>query len=751
MSQSKKKKRALGVLTSGGDAPGMNPAVRAVVRSGLQYDFDVYAIYEGYLGMVQGGSMIKECDWSSVSGILYKGGTTIGTARSEDFVKKEGRQTAVHNLIKRGINHLVVIGGDGSLTGANLLRDEWNEHVKALKDKGSITAKTAKEYPMLHLVGLVGSIDNDMVGTDMTIGADTALKRITEAVDSLISTAASHQRTFVIEVMGRNCGYLALMSAMATGADYTLIPESPPKPENWEQEMCELLREGREAGRRESIVIIAEGARDYQGNPISSDHVKNVLEKDFGQDTRVTNLGHVQRGGSPSAYDRYMSTVLGHEAIRTLYHGKDEDEAKVIGMRQNRVYTSSLMESVKKTHQIADHIQNKNYSKAVDLRGGSFRENLNTFNTLAQALPITHSKNEKPLRIGVMNASGPAPGMNTATRAVVRLGLDEGHKMVGIEDGFRGLINNEVTELDWMSCEAWASIGGSELGTNRIVPKDSDFYNIAKNIEKNQLDALFVIGGWMGYESVYKLLNNEQNYPAFKIPMICLPASINNNLPNSELSIGADTALNSIVEVVDKIKQSAVASNRAFVVEVMGRYCGYLALMSGMATGAERMYIHEHGIHMNDLVEDVEKLNAGFREGKRLGLVILSEYANPIYKTNFIASLYQEEGGDLFGVRQAILGHLQQGGDPSPFDRIQATRLSARGLDHLIKKAKEGSNEKAMIGLEGGSVRIRSLEDFPRMVDWEHKRPKKQWWLELEKIAKILAQGGPQTEVPIDE
>jgi 6-phosphofructokinase 1 len=225
--------------------------------------------------------------------------------------------------------------------------------------------------------------------------------------------------------------------------------------------------------------------------------------------------------------------------------------------------------------------------------------------------------------------------------------------------------------------------------------------------------------------------------------MICLPASINNNLPGSEFSIGADTALNSIVMVVDKIKQSAVATRRAFVVEVMGRYCGYLALLSGLATGAERVYLHEEGVTLRDLQEDVNNLITGFRQGKRLGLMIRNENANAVYSTGFMHALFEEEGGDLFSVRQAILGHLQQGGNPSPFDRIQATRLAARCVNFLIEKATQNEPEAAFIGLERGKVRIHDMENFPRMVDAKLQRPKEQWWLALRPIARIMAQPGP--------
>jgi 6-phosphofructokinase 1 len=218
-----------------------------------------------------------------------------------------------------------------------------------------------------------------------------------------------------------------------------------------------------------------------------------------------------------------------------------------------------------------------------------------------------------------------------------------------------------------------------------------------------------------------------------------LPAAIGNNLPGSELSIGADTALNSIVEVVDKIKQSAVAERRCYVVEVMGRFCGYLALMSGLATGAERVYLHEEGVTLADMQADLVQLVEGFQKGKRLGLLIRNEYANQLYTAGFMRSLFEEEGGDLFDARQAILGHLQQGGNPSPFDRIQATRLAARCIEFLIREADKVSPPGAFIGLQSGQVHVSDLEDLPRMADMEFQRPKSQWWLELRPIAKIMA------------
>lgn len=201
------KGKGLAVFTSGGDSQGMNAAVRSVVRMGIYLGCKVYFIREGYQGMVDGGDNIEEANWSSVSSIIHKGGTIIGSARCMDFIKREGRLKAAYNLVTRGITNLVVIGGDGSLTGANLFRQEWSSLLDELLANNKITKDQREKYKFLHIAGMVGSIDNDFCGTDMTIGTDSALHRIIEAIDAIVSTAYSHQRTFIMEVMGRHCGY----------------------------------------------------------------------------------------------------------------------------------------------------------------------------------------------------------------------------------------------------------------------------------------------------------------------------------------------------------------------------------------------------------------------------------------------------------------------------------------------------------------------------------------------------------------
>jgi len=731
--------KVIGVLTSGGDAPGMNAALRAVVRVGLSQGARVFAIYEGYQGMVDGGDQIRELSWGDVGGIMQRGGTMIGTARCADFRTREGRLKAAKNLLVCGIDRLVVIGGDGSLTGANTFRQEWTGLVKELVEKGEISQEIADQHPYLSIVGLVGSIDNDFSGTDMTIGTDSALHRITDALDQIGSTASSHQRTFIVEVMGRNCGYLALMSCLAGTAHWVFIPESPPETDDWQTLMCDVLAAGRAAGRRHSMVVIAEGARDRNGNPITSDMVRKTLEERLGEDARVTILGHIQRGGAPSAFDRWMSTLVGRAAVEELLNATAETEPQLIGMRYNRITHMPLMECVAKTRAVAEAISARDYEKAMELRGGSFKEQFRILRTLIRALPHPPQPGVRRLRLAILTDGAPAPGMNTAVRAAVRMAVDQGHSVMAVHNGFEGLIRGDFKEYEWMDVHGWGSVGGSHLGVSRKVPSGREWYAIARTLEAQGIEGLLIIGGWSAYEAAYKLYTQRDTFPAFNIPMICLPASIDNNLPGSEMSIGADTALNSIVEVLDKIKQSAVATRRCFVVEVMGGYCGYLALMSGLASGAERVYLNEEGVKLSDLEVDLNRMIEEFQQGKRLSLVIRNEKANPLYTTNFMSSLFEEESHGLFDVRDAILGHMQQGGNPSPFDRIQATRLATRCVAFLSEEAEKNSSAGAFIGIQGGHIQIHNIEDMQRMVDITHARQKEQWWLDLRPLVRQLS------------
>lgn len=739
----------IGVLTSGGDAQGMNAAVRAVVRTTLRLGAQPYAVMEGWAGAVAGGEGIRPLNWDSVGSILHRGGTIIGTARSKEFRTREGMLSAAANLLEHGIDRLVVIGGDGSLTGTNEFRKAWPSLLAELIETGRITPEVAAAHPQLMIAGIVGSIDNDLVGTDMTIGADSALHRIMEAIDSLSSTAASHQRTFVIEVMGRHCGYLALMSAVAGGCDYVFVPELPPA-DGWEEDMCNKLQAGRAAGRRDSMVIVAEGAQDHEGNQITAAHVCDVLEERLGEDARVTILGHVQRGGRPSAYDRWMSTLLGYAAAQEVLRATPESEPHIIGVRHNRIAHLPLMQSVENTRAVATYIKDGDYEAAVEARGASFAQMLQIFENMSTPPSQSRHDDDSPVknkRVAILHAGGLAPGMNTAARAAVRLGIDHGLTMLGIEGGFPGLLDGAVKELSWADVEGWVGEGGAALGTHRDYPTIEQLYSIGRSLESNHIDGLIVIGGFNAYLGAHTLIKERDRYPAFNIPIVCVPASIDNNLPGSELSIGADTAVNSTVSTLDAIKLSASASKRCFVAEVMGRRCGYLTLMSGLATGAEKVYLPEHDATLDEIASATSDMVKSFRDGRRLYLVLRNEAACGLYSTKLLADVFAQESNGLYDVRESVIGHVQQGGNPTAFDRLMATRLVTNAMQVLVDELVAGTARGHYVGLVNGEFRDSPLAHMNDELDLVNRRPRDQWWLRLEHVIPVVS----QDEVAIDK
>jgi 6-phosphofructokinase 1 len=343
-----------------------------------------------------------------------------------------------------------------------------------------------------------------------------------------------------------------------------------------------------------------------------------------------------------------------------------------------------------------------------------------------------------------MHSGSPAPGMNIAARTAVRLGLDGGHTVLGVQNGVTGLCAGAFKEMGWMDVDSWVATGGAELGTNRSLPERGDYDQCAASLAEHEIDGLLIIGGSTGYWTAYRLASQRDYYPALGIPIVCVPATINNDLPGTEVSLGADTALNNIMLDVDKLEAAAAATRRCFVVEVMGRDCGYLALLSGLAIGAEQVYLPETGIALDDVRADIAQLAQGFAADRRLGLVIRSENADPTYTTGVLAALYEKEGGGLFDVRTVILGHVQRGGSPSPFDRIQATRLTAKALEHLVASAEKNLSPAVAIGRVSGKIQFTNLERLPDLVEPGVQRPKEQRWLGLLPIMRLMSQQKPR-------
>ena len=280
----------------------------------------------------------------------------------------------------------------------------------------------------------------------------------------------------------------------------------------------------------------------------------------------------------------------------------------------------------------------------------------------------------------------------------------------------------------------------AQLGTRREIPTIEQLYALGRTIESHRIDALLIIGGFNAYLSAHKLVTERDRYPAFKIPIICVPASIDNNLPGSELSVGADTALNNAIGALDSIKQSAAASHRCFVAESMGRKCGYLALMSGIATGAERVYLNEDGLTLAQLAKDSARMVESFRSGRQLYLVIRNERASENYTLDVLAKIFSQEGRGLYDVRHAAIGHLQQGGDPSAFDRIMATKLVAHALRLLSDQLEAGTCHSSYVGLTEGRITHHRLERMNDELDLSARRPLHQWWMGLREAIALVSQ-----------
>ena len=302
--------KTIGILTSGGDAPGMNAAIRAVVRSAIYYGCKVYGINRGYKGLLEEDLM--EMNLSSVGDIIHRGGTMLKSSRCEEFKTEEGRKLGVKVLKKYGIDCLVVIGGDGSFNGA-----------KKLSEMG---------FPA---IGIPGTIDNDLEYTDYTIGFDTAMNTVIDAIGKIRDTSSSHERVNIVEVMGRNCGDLALYAGIAGGAETIIVPEVDVKLD----EIALRLKTTQKRGKRHSIIVMAEGVEKVG----SASDLKKVLTEQAGADVRVTVLGHVQRGGSPTAFDRILASRFGYRAVELLLEGKS---SRVVGIKDNKIIDLDIQEAL---------------------------------------------------------------------------------------------------------------------------------------------------------------------------------------------------------------------------------------------------------------------------------------------------------------------------------------------------------------------------------------------------------------------
>lgn len=371
------------------------------------------------------------------------------------------------------------------------------------------------------------------------------------------------------------------------------------------------------------------------------------------------------------------------------------------------------------------------------------------------------------MRIAIVHVGAPAGGVNAATRAAVAYCLTRGHTPVAIHNGFAGFTRHHddkplgaVREFDWLEVDGWASKGGSEIGMNRELPYESGLEEVARLFKLYKFDALFIIGGFEGFTALSQLRKAREQYSAFCIPMTLLPATISNNVPGSEYSLGSDTCLNELVNYCDKIKQSASASRRrVFVIETQGGRSGYVATLAGLSVGASAVYTPEEGVSIAMLAADIAHLKRVFREdsgqSKAGRLILVNEKASKVYNAKLIADIIREEANNRFESRDSIPGHVQQGGVPSPMDRTRAVRLAIKCIEHLEKFEDRADStilqdpmSSTVIGIKGAKVVFSPMKEVEeKETDWPNRRPKDEFWLGLKHVVDSLS-GRPEIPRP---
>ena len=381
------------------------------------------------------------------------------------------------------------------------------------------------------------------------------------------------------------------------------------------------------------------------------------------------------------------------------------------------------MKAVHDTRAVKDLIAAGDYAAAQASRGSSFSSMVGINQILSTPPQLTPEPTGESKRVAILHAGGLAPGMNTAARVAVRLGIARGWTMLGVDGSWSGLADDRVHELSWSDVEGWAFKGGAELGTKRDIPPVEQFYALGRAIERNQIDALLVIGGMNAYLGVHAITSE-------------------------------DTAINNATWAIDRIKESAAASKRCFIAETMGRRCGYLTLMSALSSGAEYMYINEESPSLEQIAADADRMVASFKSGRRLFLTLLNESASQYYDREFLADVFNAESEGIYDVRHQALGHMQQGGSPSPYDRLLATRLVARAFEQLVDQFERGDRGAYYIGQVGAAMEARPVKNMFDDLDLVNRRPFHQWWLDLVPVQRIVSLQNPgieATPIPIDD
>jgi len=712
--------KKIALLTSGGDAPGMNAAIKGVVRAALNKGWEVYGIRDAYLGMVQGGSSILPLDWIDVSWNFKEGGTFLGSARytalkGDSKDARMLREKALMNLKNLGITGLVVIGGDGSLTGAQSLYSTLKKDLHINKELDNTE---------LSIVGIPGSIDNDIPLTSMSIGVDTTLNTIVESIDRLRDTAESHRRVIIVEVMGRRRGYLAVFSGLATGADRVFIREQAVSI-NEVTTLLTVLKDGFNHGQRSGIIVRSEGAA------FSTDYLKETVDVLLSpkREVRETVLGHLQRGGTPTAFERTLAIRMGVKAVDMLEEGVREP--MFIGLEQSTLKAFPL-------------------SRVIDmLNTQAFQDELSPVTQrmfkLGQRLEEPPVETTSARSIAILTDGNNVSGMNMAIRAIGRLAINEGIGIKGIKGGFRGLEKGRETviNLEWDMLEMKGILrrAGTLLGvsSDEEINYDIDYAGIKRNLADLQVEGMIVIGN----NSTYRLADRLAREAG--IPVVAIPANVNCNLPGTDLVIGIDSSLNDVLAWVDKSAEAAHAKKRIFILHMKGEYCSCSVKSVALAGGVEEIIINDKGAsdgdwrHFQKMVgKRIANIKKILDSGKGFATIIFfSKHAENAEKSiELIMNAISRE--EISMTASVVPFETSYGGiTPTAFDRVLAKRFGEKALAGLKKKIELNDCTLHIAGISGKEIRTVPYDELKKGVDHTCREKFEE---ELERCIHIMSQ-----------
>lgn len=568
-------KPLIGIITSGGDAPGMNSAIKGIIKMAHKLNAEVYGIYNGFKGLIE--NKIEKFGENKLNFESLEGGTILGTARSEEFKTREGRKTAANNIICRRINCLIVIGGGGSMRGTLRLWSEFTELQKELIIEKKIH-KTQKIK--LKVVTIPASIDNDIYGTESTVGADSAANRVVETVDKLMCTMRSHRRILVVECMGNGCGWLTVASAVALNGDYVIVPER--RNVEWKEELRKSVNVSLQKKKEGLIIFLSEKSKDGDGNIISLKMIQEALKE---HEVRMLCIGHTQRGGPTSGIDAVLGTLAGIKSVGWCVTGTYEP--KMVCFSKEGVKLVNLKDVVVGISKNEEFIKQEDYESLFERRSGYYKEMYCKFEEhRKEKIEIKEKEFEpkvrqselkgrinrieetsngiKPLKIVVLNGTKIISGMNCFLNSVVQEGIYNGHKVYNCFDCFSGLEEIECSDLSEFS-----------MLRNKDGCGQGDKWNIEKiknTVKKTGIDYLVVVGG----NDNLSVANGIEN-------TIIVPACYENGLRGIARTIGCDTALNTLIGIIKVWKQNVALPGMVAIIEIGEKDCNYLNIMAGIA------------------------------------------------------------------------------------------------------------------------------------------------------------------------